>query len=286
MGISKISVLAKKELADCINDSGFIALLCVYTIIIFASSFMYGSIGSKSGIPIPVNISMISQFIPLIGIALGFNAVMRERKSSSLNVLLTHPVFRDNIIAGKFLGSMFVLFLITIFSVLMSFAALLLFYGVNVEYTMLERLVFFILITFIYASIFLAIGIFFSIITESATDSLVCSIAFWLLICITFGSIIKAFTLLISGQMVTENPFAMQFLNLSPLHHYAKITCNALDFSFGGIRSDSVGGIFDLSLTLTQCLIQYLSNIIVLVLTPVILYISCLIAFLRKDITL
>jgi ABC-type transport system involved in multi-copper enzyme maturation permease subunit len=39
---------------------------------------------------------VVGRFAPIIGIVMGFDTIIKEIKSSSMNVLLTHPVFRDN----------------------------------------------------------------------------------------------------------------------------------------------------------------------------------------------
>ncbi len=105
-----IFVIAQKESTDHVRDTGFLVLLATYTVIIFASVYMSGSLvhQESSALLGSINVKMLSRFAPLIGIVLGFDAVVREQKSGSLNVLLTHPLFRDHIIAGKLLGSMLV----------------------------------------------------------------------------------------------------------------------------------------------------------------------------------
>jgi len=56
----------------------------------------------------------ITLFLPVLGFALGFDLVIKEKRSKSLNTLLTHPVFRDNIISGKIIGSLGALILVVL----------------------------------------------------------------------------------------------------------------------------------------------------------------------------
>ena len=60
-------------------------------------------------------VQSIGVFFPLIGIALGYDGIIKEKNSKSLNILLTQPVFRDNIITGKFLGISITLALVVFF---------------------------------------------------------------------------------------------------------------------------------------------------------------------------
>ncbi|MEM4156431.1 MAG: ABC transporter permease subunit, partial [Archaeoglobaceae archaeon] len=43
----------------------------------------------------------------IFGIALGFDLITREKESGTLRTLLTHPVFRDEIIIGKAIAAFF-----------------------------------------------------------------------------------------------------------------------------------------------------------------------------------
>ncbi|MDY0387077.1 MAG: ABC transporter permease [Methanolobus sp.] len=284
-----VFVIAQKEVADHLRDSGFLVLLATYTLIVFASTYMYGSMKHEASSVLlsGIHVGMIAMFAPLIGIVLGFDAVVRECKSGSLNVLLTHPLFRDNIIAGKLLGSMLVLAAIIVFSVFVSVGTLLSFYGVEIGQTELVRMTMFTVLTFLYVSIFLGIAVLISTMVKDATDSLTYNVVVWLFIGILFGGILKAVVAILTGDTSNEGILITQLLNISPLHHYAEAVLGELDLSFGGFNSEPViGGIFDTEYTLTQCLKEFWMNIVVLLVTPAILFIMAFITFLRKDITL
>lgn len=286
---NNLFVVAQKEVADHLQDAGFLVLLATYTVIVFASTYMYGSLANdgNSLLLSSINVKMISQFTPLLGIALGFDVVVREQKSGSLNVLLTHPLFRDNILAGKLLGSTLLIAAITVFSVFVVVGTLLIFYGVEIGYMELIRIAMFTILTFFYAVTFLGVAIFISTIVKNSTDSLISNIVTWIFICILFGAILKTVVAILTGQTSNEGILITQLLNLSPLHHYGEAIIGRTDLSFMGVNVEPViGGIFDTKYTLTQCLTEFWVNIVVLIMTPVILFITTFITFLRKDITL
>lgn len=293
MKYKNIFVIAQKEVADHILDTGFLVLLATYTVILFASAYMAGSMMQHEGSTLLGgfgyinNIRMLSWFASLIGIVLGFDAVVREQKSGSLNVLLTHPVFRDNIIAGKLLGAMLVLAITIMFSVFISVGTLLIFYGVKIGYVELIRIAVFTVLTFFYVSIFLGIGIIISTIAKNTTDSLIYNIIVWLSICVVFGAFIKTVVAILTGETSIEGGLITQLVNISPVHHYAEAAVGRVDLSFGGIggTGSTIGGIFDTHFTLTQWLTEFWMNLVVLIVTPIILLITAFIAFLRKDIT-
>jgi ABC-2 type transport system permease protein len=284
-----VFAIAQKEAADHLRNTGFLVLLAVYTAIVFSSTYVYGSLSTEgsSALLSRMNIEMIARFIPLVGIVLGFDVVIRERRSGSMNVLLTHPLFRDYVIAGKMLGAMLVLAAIVIFSVFVSIGALLIFYGFSVEYAELGRLVLLIVLTFLYGSIFLEAAVLISTLAGTSTNSLTINVVIWLFICILYGVIIQAFVSLLPFSSLSGDVVVMQLLDLSPIHHYAEATMGVADFSFGGINSDPViRGILDIEYTLYQSFAEFWMNIAVLIVTPIILFVAAFIEFLRKDITL
>ncbi len=284
-----VFVIAQKEAADHLHDAGFLVLLATYTVIIFASTYIYGSLvhQENSVLLSSINVKMISLFIPLVGITLGFDTVVRERNSGSLNVLLTHPLFRDNILAGKLLGSMLMIAIIIVFSVFVTVGTLFIFYGFDIGYTELIRIAVFTIITYFYTVTFLGIAILISTTVKSSTDSLTYNIVIWLFICILFGAILQTVVAVLTGQISNEGLLITQLLNISPLHHYGETVVGRADLSFMGVNVEPIiGGIFDTKYTLTQCLTEFWMNIVVLIMTPVVLFIIAFITFLRKDITL
>ena len=54
-------------------------------------------------------LSFISFFGPIIGIALGFDAINSERTQGTLSRVLAQPVYRDAVFNGKFLAAMLTL---------------------------------------------------------------------------------------------------------------------------------------------------------------------------------
>lgn len=292
-------IIAQKEFADNIFNPVFLVLLITFTLIIFSSSYMNGLEAGRftkgstllmagfSGV-----VKLLGWFSPLIGIALGFDAVVKEQKSGSLNVLLTHPVFRDNIIIGKILGAMITLALVLGLSAFVSISSLLFILGGMVSGIELSRLILFIGITFLYSLIFLGISIFISIIVKEASDSLVYNVVIWLGLCAVFGAIAVAIATIFTGQPISSietTPFklVLNLANISPLYHYVEASVGQNYLGWGGIGTEpaTIKGILDTRFTLSQWFGEFWMNLAVLIVIPIILIIIAFIAFLRKDIS-
>ncbi len=288
--------IAQKEFADHVSSSRFLIYVATFSLIVFVFGYQKGleiqyaqrifstdsALRGFEGIA-----RIIGSFAPLIGIALGFDTIVKEIKSGSLNVLLTHPVFRDNIIAGKLAGSAVALALVQVISAIVSIGTMLIVSGVQIKDSDFLRIGIFIILTFFYVLIFLGIGVTTSILVKSSSDSLIYNIAVWLFI-ILFSSIVFAGIFVSTGQTQEESlGLATQLMSLAPAHHYAQVTIGKNDIGWGGfLGSDSkIQGIFDTRFTLAQWFSEFWMNLTVLIVAPIIVLIIAFIAFLRKDIS-
>ena len=130
----------------------------------------------------------------------------------------------------------------------------------------------------------MAIGILTSIISKSATNSLIYGIAVWLGLCVVSGLIVASFASIATGQMPELNA---DLQKLSPTYHYAETVMGVPGLSWGGVSSGmpTMHGIFDTEHTLKQWWNGYWANIVILLITPTILLILSFIIFLRQDIS-
>lgn len=292
-----VFVIAQKEFADNLWSPRFRVLLLMFTLIIF--SFSVQSV--KNGFNIFdmgfIDVAqIIGIFLPLAGIALGFDAVVKERKSASLNVLLTHPVFRDNIITGKIAGGLVTLALVVFISVIASVGTMLALSGVQVGLMELSRVFIFTGITFIYLSTFLALGVLISIFSNSSTNSFIYGLVVWINLIIVFGAIISVASSIATGESILDigNNRDARALNgdlqkLSPIHHYAEAVVGVPGISVGGVNvmtgQKITSGVFDTKHTIGEWFNDYWTNLVALAVMPILLFIAAFTAFLRKDIT-
>jgi len=120
-------------------------------------------------------------FGPIIGLALGFDAINRERTSGSLSVLLSQPIFRDSILNGKFLAGVAALSLLAVSTVGILTGVAIPILGFGPAGEEIVRIGLFTLFTILYLSIWLALGLLFSVMSKKTTTSILMSISTWLL---------------------------------------------------------------------------------------------------------
>ena len=121
------STLYHKELADHFHSARFklvFALLILTSLASLygalssisdasfsSSEYLFLAIYTASGSSIPSFASFLAYLAPLAGLAMGFDAINRERTQGTLNRLVSQPIHRDAVINAKFLAGTTVVFL-------------------------------------------------------------------------------------------------------------------------------------------------------------------------------
>ena len=119
-------------------------------------------------------------FGPLLGLALGFDAINRERSRGTLSRILTQPIYRDALINGKFLAGATVLGISLISMMFIVTGVGLYFLGIGPSADEAVRLTLFLGATLVYIALWLALAIMFSLLFDRAVMSALASIGVWL----------------------------------------------------------------------------------------------------------
>jgi ABC-2 type transport system permease protein len=186
-----------KELADNFSSKRFIILfLLVYlagiaTIYVAAQTirsgvtetteFIFLRLFIVSGENLPFSFPFfLTLFIPIVGIALGFDSINSERVSGNLSRVLSQPVYRDSVVNGKFLAGIFTLAVLVVSIVVIVGGLGLRMIGVPPSAEEVLRLFAFIFISIVYGAFWMALAILFSILFKRTTTSALASIALWI----------------------------------------------------------------------------------------------------------
>lgn len=194
--MSGLMTIFWKELADHFSSKRFVILfLLVYLAGISAiyvaaqtirgevtetTEFVFLKLFTTSGEVLPPFLTFLALFIPIVGIALGFDAINSERTSGNLSRLLSQPVYRDSVINGKFLAGLITLAILLISIITIVAGMGLRMIGVPPSSEEVLRLVVFLLISVVYGAFWLALAILFSLFFERTATSALASIALWI----------------------------------------------------------------------------------------------------------
>jgi ABC-2 type transport system permease protein len=139
----------------------------------------------------------------ILGIAMGFDLVTKEKESKSLKLLLAHPVYRDEVINGKALGGIAAIAL-ALGIVFTESLALLLILGIVPNGTESVIILLFSAITFLYIFTCFAISLLMSTLCNESGKALIYS----LIVFVVLGSLVPAIlsSPLVTGRIIGEKP--------------------------------------------------------------------------------
>jgi ABC-2 type transport system permease protein len=135
---------------------------------------------TTSGSVVPSFTYLVSLLVPIIGIALGFDAINSERTGGTLSRVLSQPVFRDSVINGKFLAGVVTLSIMVTTMILVVSGYGLSMIGVPPTAEEVFRLFFYLFLTIVYGAFWMGLAILFSITFRRVAASLLSSLALWL----------------------------------------------------------------------------------------------------------
>ncbi len=187
--------ILRKELADYVTSIRFLASF-ILVIVVSVTGLVAASQGIRSanlpegmvflglyttsGEAIPSLTYLVSLLVPIIGIALGFDAINSERAGGTLSRVLAQPVFRDSVINGKFLAGVVTLS-ITVGTMLLLVGGYgLSMIGVPPSAEEVIRLFSYFIMTVVYGAFWMGLAILFSIVFRRVAASLLFSLALWL----------------------------------------------------------------------------------------------------------
>ena len=171
-------LIAKKEIMDNVRNRWVIIVTIIFAILTIAMS-AFGSFISEGwqdlGITITLMMSIVQLLVPIIGLMLGYAAIIGEIEKGSMSALLSLPVTRFEVVIGKFLGLGGVL----AFSIVVGFGIAGIVIGImvpNVDF--LEYLVF-IGATILVGLVYLNVALFFSTLFKKRSSALGGAIFLW-----------------------------------------------------------------------------------------------------------
>jgi ABC-2 type transport system permease protein len=221
-------IVAAKELADHLGSTRFVVLFVVLGLAgasaVYSVSQQITSVASGVGTtqslfpllftlsasdiaaatqqsantPLPSFVALISLLAPLLGIAFGFDAVNRERSDRTLPRLLAQPIYRDDVINGKFAAGLAAIG-IALGSVLLIIAAWgVIQLGVVPTAEDVARLAVWYVVAIVYIGFWLALATLCSVVMRRAASSALVAISAWLVVSLFGGLLISTVVGLLS----------------------------------------------------------------------------------------
>jgi ABC-2 type transport system permease protein len=225
----------------------------------------------------------IMLLVPIIGIALGFDAINSERSGGTLSRLLSQPVYRDSVINGKFLAGIITLAIMVVTTLLLVSGYGLRMIGVPPTAEEIIRLFIYIILIIIYGAFWMGLAMLFSVVTKRVAVSLLITIAIWLIFFL-WTLMGPLFTATIAQSVEGQ----LNLLRISPLFLFSEATTVLLvpvyRLGFMTMTAGELAYVIPNPVSLAQSLITIWPHLVSLVSLSVICFAISYVLFMRQEI--
>jgi len=312
--LAGLSVIIKKEIADAVSNKTFMLSLGVLMLSVALTGatsgrayswFINNEIVKKQYDPTyEIDYAFCSLIIirylirhikilgALVAVAYGFNAINKEHTEGSLKILLSYPIYRDQIILGKLIAGFIVITTVTIASLVIGFTLYLFSITVSFSPDLIMRFSAFTIMSVLLISGYLGMSMLFSI---AFKDSKTVLLAMFLLIglfnsqaSLSFGRALSDVIYgpeLKPGSWTPLNPQAVPFQDfiakLSPAYCFERVS---LDLRISFLMVFVGGKYVEIPSDVWMVLSSNLNSIVALIAVPIIMFAASYVFFTRRDI--
>lgn len=322
-----IFTVASKEFSDIVRGKRFIILVAVFGLVMTAAVATTYLIGTRSAArPGQVGlaqgflgaagrnlVTMMGYFAPIMGLALGVDAISGEKEKGTLKITLAQPVFRDTLINGKFLAAFFAISLATLIASLVEVGGSVLALGITPTGEDVARLMLFLLFSILFAMTYYGIATFLSTVSRRTTHSVIVGVVIWAVFAFVIGvvaSVVASALVPISfpgfragNATAGLSPTELQTLrteeaaraaitasinSVTPNYHFSRIAEYILNIPlytrFGTFPGAGQTPTATTTVTIMQSLASAWPNMLVLVLATVLVFIASYMVFTRQEV--
>jgi len=320
-----ILTIAKKEFVDHVSDQTFLLCFGALLAVMVASTFyqldyihtqlitLVPNAGSfEPGLWKDPQVSemletvitgQLASFGALVAIALSFDSINKERADGSLKVLLSYPISKLKVILGKLLGSVSVLIIVVLTTMIISFGIEMYTLAIPLDAEVFLRLVTIIGLGIVLLAFFLCLGMAVSIVIRDSSTCLISLLIITTLlqvntiamILVTVGNLVPRSVTINGGRaslQYTPAIYSWQkpsvislisraWLNVSPVLAYRTLSDNL--FHFQNVFLTNIADIIPIEFS------WLLPRNVDLMWTPIIFlavaFVGCVALFLWRDIS-
>jgi ABC-2 type transport system permease protein len=260
--------------------------------------FLFLRLFTTSREPLPSFVSFISFLVPLMAIGLGFDAVNGEYNRRTLSRILSQPIYRDALLFGKFIAGLVTLAisLITLWLLVVGLGLVLV--GIPPGAEEISRSFLLLVVTIIYAGVWLALAMLFSVVFRSAATAALVTLGLWLFITFIWPVLAGAVAQIIAppdpryialGLQTPATVQLEQFLaRLSPSTLFGEVVVALLDpttRSLGPIYlSQMQGAVLGAPLPVGESMLIAWPQTVGMIATAILLFVIGYVVFQRQEV--
>lgn len=285
IGSMYTAIMTIKDTLDQSNEAKEIA----------KESFLFLKLFTTSDGSLPSFLQFVTLLGPLLGIALGFDAINSERNRGTLTRLMAQPIPRDYVINAKFVAALLlnVLLFFTLGFLVMALGILII--GFPLSFEEFIRILSFLVLCIVYIAFWLNLGILFSVCFKQAATSALSSIAAWLFFSVFYNMIMEFISKSYLNpenaatieEFMSKQETILNIYRLSPSYLFTESTATLLSPSvrtLGPYTMEQTVGAIAGPLPLGQSLLLVWPQVTGLIAATMICFIIAYIIFLRQEI--
>ena len=306
-------VIVHKEIADHVHSLRFIILISIIVLTCMGAlytaltnigaaikpddpdgSFLFLKLFTVSDGTLPSFVLFINFLGPLLGIALGFDAVNSEQNKGTLGRMLAQPIHRDCIINAKFVAALIIIGALLFALGLLVMGCGLIAIGIPPTPEEFWRIILFIITGIFYVAFWLNISILFSLCFRQAATSALASVAVWLFFSVFYAMIVNvvAKALSPSGMVsvyhqISYQKFILGLMRLAPSELFNEATTTLLMpsiRSLGPLTMEQLQGAIPSPLPLGESIMIVWSQLTGLIAATVVCFAISYIVFMRREV--
>ena len=306
-------VIVHKEIADHVHSLRFIILISIIVLTCMGAlytaltnigaaikpddpdgSFLFLKLFTVSDGTLPSFVLFINFLGPLLGIALGFDAVNSEQNKGTLSRMLAQPIHRDCIINAKFVAALIIIGALLFALGLLVMGCGLIAIGIPPTPEEFWRIILFIITGIFYVAFWLNISILFSLCFRQAATSALASVAVWLFFSVFYAMIVNvvAKALSPSGMVsvyhqISYQKFSLGLMRLAPSELFNEATTTLLMpsiRSLGPLTMEQLQGAIPSPLPLGESIMIVWSQLTGLIAATVVCFAISYIVFMRREV--
>ncbi|NMC80322.1 MAG: ABC transporter permease [Chloroflexi bacterium] len=257
--------------------------------------FLFLKLFTTARDPLPAFAGLLGFLVPLIAIALAFDAINGEFSRRTLSRVLAQPIYRDALLLGKFLAGLFTLAIVFTAIWLLIIGLGIVGLGLPPSSEEVARSLWFLVATIFYGGIWLAVGLVFSIVFRQPATAALSAIAVWLFFTVFWEIIASLLSQTLSpvqyglpDEILRQTQLGLTLTRLSPNTLYAEVMLGLLQptiRSMGLVFSSQLqGAVLGSPLPLGQSLLMIWPQFTGLVAATILLFALAYVLFQRQEI--
>ncbi|HET7806495.1 MAG TPA: ABC transporter permease [Pseudolabrys sp.] len=240
--------------------------------------------------PLPSFVSFLSFLVPLMAIGLGFDAVNGEHNRRTLSRILSQPIYRDALLFGKFLAGLLTLSVSLISLWLLVIGLGLIMLGVPPGGEEMARAFLFLVVTIVYAGVWLALAMLLSVVFRSAATAALVTLGLWLFLSVIWPALSSAVAeaLFSAADQATQVVGGQMLARLSPATLFGECVLALLHpttRTLGPVYlSQLQGAVMGSPLPLWDSVMVAWPQIVGLIAATILLFVAGYVAFQRQEV--